>query len=68
MGLITMSTRLVSPVNAGLFLLLETALAPLWISLFLHEDPAPSAVAGGVIIVLAVVSQTWWVKRRIAQA
>lgn len=68
MGLITMSTRLVSPVNAGLFLLLETALAPLWISMFLQEKPAPSAVAGGVIIVLAVVSQTWWIKRRIAQA
>jgi len=68
MGLIALSTRLVSPVNAGLFLLLETALAPLWIALFLHENPAPQAVAGGVIIVLAVVSQTWWVKRQMVQA
>lgn len=35
MGLITLSTRFVSPANAGLFLLLETALAPLWMYLFL---------------------------------
>jgi drug/metabolite transporter (DMT)-like permease len=68
MGLIALSTRFVSPVNAGLFLLLETALAPLWIALFLHENPAPQALAGGAIIVLAVVSQTWWIKRQPGQA
>ncbi|MFU2318589.1 DMT family transporter [Rahnella sp. PCH160] len=68
MGLIALSARFVSPVNAGLFLLLETALAPLWVALFLHENPSPQAVAGGVIIVLAVVSQTGWIKRRSALA
>ncbi len=68
MGLISLSTRFVSPVNAGLFLLLETALAPLWIYLFLHEAPTPQAIIGGCIIVLAVVSQTLRVKRQEALA
>src|SRR5476649_1493793 len=68
MGLISLSTRFVSPVNAGLFLLLETALAPLWIYLFLHEAPTPQAMIGGCIIVLAVVSQTLRVKRQEALA
>lgn len=68
MGLISLSTRFVSPVNAGLFLLLETALAPLWIYLFLHEAPTPQAIVGGCIIVLAVVSQTLRVKRQEALA
>ncbi|MES4614087.1 MAG: DMT family transporter [Ewingella sp.] len=68
MGLISLSTRFVSPVNAGLFLLLETALAPLWIFLFLNEAPTLQAVVGGCIIVLAVISQTLRIKRQEALA
>ncbi|WP_371328472.1 DMT family transporter [Pantoea sp. 1.19] len=64
MGLITLSTRYVSPANAGLFLLLETALAPLWIYLFLGERPSPQAVLGGAIIVSAVVGQSLWTRRQ----
>ncbi|MTD39652.1 EamA family transporter [Erwinia sp. CPCC 100877] len=55
MGLITLSTRYVSPANAGLFLLLETALAPLWIWLVLGQAPTGHALIGGVIIVGAVL-------------
>lgn len=58
MGLITLSTRYVSPANAGLFLLLETALAPLWMALFLDEMPTIQAVIGGATIVAAVILQT----------
>ncbi|MBK0032147.1 EamA family transporter [Erwinia sp. S43] len=65
MGLITLSTRFVSPANAGLFLLLETALAPLWMYLFLDEIPTIHAVIGGAIIILAVVSQTVYARRRV---
>ncbi|WP_413541346.1 DMT family transporter [Gibbsiella quercinecans] len=64
MGLIALSTRFVSPANAGLFLLLETALAPLWIYLFLGEAPAPHALVGGVIIVAAVISQSLYSRRQ----
>ena len=68
MGLITLSTRYVSPANAGLFLLLETALAPLWMKIFLGETPTIQAVIGGAIIILAVVFQTLYARRRLALA
>jgi drug/metabolite transporter (DMT)-like permease len=68
MGLITLSTRYVSPANAGLFLLLETALAPLWMAVFLGEMPTIQAVVGGAVIVTAVISQTIWARRHVADA
>lgn len=68
MGLISLSTRYVAPANAGLFLLLETALAPLWVYLFLHQAPTANAVIGGCIIIVAVVSQTLQAKKQAAIA
>lgn len=68
MGLITLSTRYVSPANAGLFLLLETALAPLWMALFLGEMPTIQAVIGGAVIVSAVIAQTLYARRQIAHS
>jgi drug/metabolite transporter (DMT)-like permease len=68
MGLISLSTRYVPPANAGLFLLLETALAPLWIYVFLNEAPTPNAVIGGCIIIVAVISQTLQAKKQTAIA
>ena len=64
MGLITLSTRFVSPANAGLFLLLETALAPLWMYLFMDEVPTIHAVIGGAVIIIAVISQSLYVRRQ----
>jgi drug/metabolite transporter (DMT)-like permease len=55
LGLLTLSTRYVPASNAGLFLLLETALAPLWIWSVFGEQPAPHAIAGGLLIVGAVL-------------
>ncbi|WP_428945461.1 DMT family transporter [Pantoea sp. FN060301] len=66
LGLIALSTRYVSPANAGLFLLLETALAPLWMAIFMNEMPTIQAVTGGAIIVIAVVAQTVWARRHAA--
>ncbi len=66
MGLITLSTRFVSPANAGLFLLLETALAPLWMYLFLGEVPTIHAVIGGAIIIIAVISQALYARRQVS--
>lgn len=68
MGLISLSTRYVAPANAGLFLLLETALAPLWVYLFLHQAPTANAIIGGCIIIVAVVSQTLQAKKQAAIA
>lgn len=68
MGLIALSTRYVSPANAGLFLLLETALAPLWMFLFLGEVPTIQAVIGGAVIIIAVISQVLYVRRQVPTA
>lgn len=68
MGLIALSTRFVSPANVGLFLLLETALAPLWMALFMDEVPTIQAVIGGVIIIITVISQTLYARRQSAVA
>ncbi|CCP02404.1 membrane protein [Erwinia amylovora Ea644] len=64
MGLITLSTRFVSPANAGLFLLLETALAPLWMYLFLDEEPTVQAVFGGAIIIITVMTQSLYARQK----
>ncbi|WP_233837051.1 DMT family transporter [Paraburkholderia sp. ZP32-5] len=55
LGLLTLSVRFIPPANAGLFLLLETALAPLWIWAAFGERPALQVVAGGVVTVSAVL-------------
>jgi len=38
--------------------LLEVVLAPLWVWIAISERPAPTAIAGGVVVILAVVLQT----------
>lgn len=55
MGLLSLSTRFVPASAVGLFLLLETALGPLWIWAAYGEAPATSAVAGGALIIGAVI-------------
>jgi drug/metabolite transporter (DMT)-like permease len=55
MGLITLSTRFVAASSAGLFLLLETALGPLWIWAAFGESPSAAAALGGAIIISAVI-------------
>jgi drug/metabolite transporter (DMT)-like permease len=55
MGLIALSTRFVAASSAGLFLLLETALGPLWIWAAFSEAPSIAAALGGAIIIGAVV-------------
>jgi len=62
LGSLALSTRYIAAANTGLFLLLETALAPLWIWLVFQEAPAVSALIGGAIIVSTVLCHfvvTW---------
>lgn len=55
MGLLSMSTRFVPAAAVGLFLLLETALGPLWIWMAFGEAPGIAAIVGGTLIIGAVV-------------
>jgi drug/metabolite transporter (DMT)-like permease len=55
--LITLASRSVPSAQVPLLALGETALAPLWVWLFVGEVPAVATLAGGAIVLLAVFSQ-----------
>ena len=47
--------RVVPSAETSLLLLVEVVLAPLWVWLFVSEQPAPTTLVGGSIILAAVV-------------
>ncbi len=49
---------------ACLITALEPVLNPVWVALFVGETPGPLAIAGGIVIVLAVVAYNVWEARR----
>ncbi len=55
--LITLASRSVPSAQVPLLALGETALAPLWVWLFIGEVPALATLAGGAIVLCAVLSQ-----------
>jgi drug/metabolite transporter (DMT)-like permease len=59
-GLIWFSTgaRLIPAGEAALLGLLECVLGPLWVWLFLDEDPGPQALIGGALTLAAVAGNT----------
>ena len=56
--LFAMAARVVSAVELTLFALGESILSPIWAWLVVAERPSASAVAGGAVILLAIVVQT----------
>jgi drug/metabolite transporter (DMT)-like permease len=59
LGLLFLSigARLI-PAAEALITLLEVVLAPLWVWIAISERPAPMAIFGGAVVVVAVVLQT----------
>jgi drug/metabolite transporter (DMT)-like permease len=55
--LVTRGLREVRALEASLLLLAETALNPVWSWLLLREVPAPLALAGGGLIIMATIAQ-----------
>ena len=53
--------------EVGMFYLLETILAPVWVWMIFAEVPALQALAGGAILVLALVTHSAWRMRRAAR-
>jgi len=58
LAFLTIGARLIPATEIALITLLEVVLAPLWVWIAISEQPAPSAIAGGVVVILAVVLQT----------
>jgi drug/metabolite transporter (DMT)-like permease len=69
-GLIWFSTgaRLIPAGEAALLGLLECVLGPLWVWLFLDEDPGPQALIGGALTLAAVAGNTLYDMARAGRA
>ena len=56
--LLTIGARLIPAGEVALITLLEIVLGPLWVWLFLSERPSPATLAGGAIVLGAVLVET----------
>ena len=59
LALLTVGARLIPPAQVAVISLLEIVLGPLWVWLAYQERPTAATVAGGVVVVAAVVVQAW---------
>ena len=55
--LLTVGARLIPAAQVGLITLLEIVLGPIWVWLALDERPSTLTLAGGAIVVAAIVLQ-----------
>ncbi|RDJ13708.1 DMT family transporter [Rhizobium grahamii] len=56
--------RYLSAPEVGMFYLLETILAPIWIWLIFAETPPTMTLIGGAILVCAIMAHSLWTVRR----
>ncbi|HEX5468664.1 MAG TPA: DMT family transporter [Gaiellaceae bacterium] len=54
---VTMGARLLPAAEVALITLLEVVLGPLWVWISISEQPAATAIAGGCVVILAVLLQ-----------
>jgi drug/metabolite transporter (DMT)-like permease len=57
-ALLTVGARLIPAAQVGLITLLEVVLGPLWVWLALDERPSALTLAGGAVVLVAIVIQT----------
>lgn len=57
LAFLTTGARLIPAGEIALITLLEVVLAPLWVWIAISERPSPAALAGGVVVIFAVVLQ-----------
>ena len=67
--LITLGARWLPPAQTALLTLSEAILAPLWVWLFVGEEPALATLAGGALILGAVAGLALWeLSRRVPRS
>lgn len=59
LALLTVGARLIPPAQVAVISLLEIVLGPLWVWLAYDERPTAATLAGGAVVVAAVVVQAW---------
>ena len=52
--LVTIAPRFISAAEVNLFFLLETIIGPMWVWLFINEQPTLETIKGGSIIILTI--------------
>jgi drug/metabolite transporter (DMT)-like permease len=57
LAFLTVGARLIAPAEVALITLLEIVLGPLWVCIADAERPAATALAGGAVVVVAVLLQ-----------
>jgi len=57
LAFVTMGARLLPASEVALITLLEVVLGPLWVWISIAEKPAATAIAGGCVVILAVLLQ-----------
>jgi drug/metabolite transporter (DMT)-like permease len=57
LAFVTMGARLLPAAEVALITLLEVVLGPLWVWISISEQPAAAAIAGGCVVILAVILQ-----------
>lgn len=62
--LMSAASRLTASVNVSLVLLLETVLGPLWVWVVIGEIPSTRLLVGGAIVVTALGTYLWHLRRR----
>ncbi len=55
LAVFNVAQRVVPSTETTLLLMVEVILAPVWVWIFVDEDPAPTTIVGGLIILVAVV-------------
>jgi drug/metabolite transporter (DMT)-like permease len=66
-SLSTRASRNLSASEIGLIALLEPILGPLWVWVFLGENPGASTLQGGLVVLLAVGANQLWRYRSLAR-
>ena len=60
--------RYLSAPEVGMFYLLETVLAPIWVWIVFSETPTTQTLIGGSILILALLAHSLWQMRSKARA
>ena len=58
---ISLAPQYISSPEVGIFFLLETVLGPLWVWLFISEEPTANTLIGGTLIILIILCHSLYI-------
>tara|TARA_Y100000768_G_scaffold352175_1_gene303566 strand:- start:125 stop:997 length:873 start_codon:yes stop_codon:yes gene_type:complete len=59
LGCITIAPRFIPAYEVEIFFILETILGPMWVWLFINEQPTVKTIIGGLFIIFVIMSYTY---------